>query len=193
MSNLTYIKFYSKAKDLKKSIATSYGLPQNTPKILSNFYIIDSGLSYRGLVFDSVEHAFQYEKFLCVKTNKELAEVIAPNFIRGGEYAENAAAAKSAGTKGSFKKMGLELDVDLWKMINKPLMEMLIKERFIQDALFRMCLEICWKHEIKLYHHGRSIKDVWCCHVKDSEGTDREHVDGLNQLGNMMMDLSEMV
>jgi predicted NAD-dependent protein-ADP-ribosyltransferase YbiA (DUF1768 family) len=121
------ILFYSKSADA-------------TCKHISNFTLLtrplvitpDGGETLRGMVFPSVEHAFQASKIVHSGGTVEHVR----RMLAGATEPLTPQQCKRLGGKGGFKSMGLRLDVDTWGDRSVEVMELLLACRARVDGRF---------------------------------------------------------
>jgi predicted NAD-dependent protein-ADP-ribosyltransferase YbiA (DUF1768 family) len=160
-----YLYFYSGAKHAIE-------------KYLSTFQ--QTRVEYKGVVFPSIEHAFQAAKFL-FSNRPELFRT----FVN---FAPKAIDAKRAGGKGAFKKLGATLDAAAWNKHSTDVMRDLVRSRVKNDPLYRKIIKCARKDNIRLLHYEkafgkRGAEPFWGGYFK--KGT--EQFFGKNMLGKIMM------
>ena len=119
-------------------------------KYLSSF--APCNIQYNDRNFPTIENAFQAAKLEYVSGLSDLSEIY--------KQFENVqpAQAKKLGSKSSFKKLGITLDVHNWNINSTRIMTNLIQLRSEVDPLF---LSIRRKYD-KIYHYERSgSKSYW--------------------------------
>lgn len=162
--------FHSRSKELQSDI-----LPSNAPRLLSNFALLD--VEYQGVIYPSVEHAFQTAKFAF--TNK-------PNFKLSADVTP--LQAKKTGSKTGMKTMGAILDVKAWDQASNEIMKTLLQSKIERHGVIRDILKTCRDQNIKLIHFERGRNPKWGA-VYDA--TEDKIVKGNNLLGNYYTHLSK--
>lgn len=123
-------------------------------KLLSNF---EGGeLEYKkGVKAQSVESAFQAEKYLCL--------VEGPNdALYRSVLSMDAKAAKTAGGKGAMKKHKVQLDVAKWNNCSFALMEQLVDAKVKSNPKVAEVLTKCGKEGVFLQHiSARNSDKIW--------------------------------
>jgi len=165
-------QFYSSSKD-KDDL--SLGLP-GWRKHLSNFAEVPGGITVDGLLFPSVENAFQGEKYLCTDT-----PAFIHNFTCEGSI-KTAVEAKKAGGKKGMLARGAVLRKEEWAQKCDGVMKKALEARFEVDPDFRRILGAVTDSGATLLHYERG-GGYWGGKEKNGE------ILGQNKLGKMMMAL----
>lgn len=150
------LEFYSKTEDEGQGILL---------RSLSNFF--PSPVIYKEEEYPTVEAGFHAAKtdFLS-KLAAQLdemprAEVVRTLKKRLQDPATSPPEAKRLGSRGSFAKLGLDLDVEKWNAARKEVMKSLLQSRYARDARFRLLVDKCKEHSIKLLHFDRTRNSFW--------------------------------
>ena len=171
---MTAVLFYSKSKD--KSLA-----------YLSNFTLLSTPIAFRGLRFQSAEHAFQASKYI-VSGRKD----IAARFAVGGDIT-TPQDAKRAGGKAGFQRLEVKLDVDRWQEERVAMMTGIIVARFRCDPQFRRTLLDLHRRNVRLYHFSWRGGRFWGgLFPKGAEKVDAAFK-GRNMLGKIMMNVTKAI
>jgi ribA/ribD-fused uncharacterized protein len=159
-----YIYFFSKSKGALE-------------RRLSNFY--PARVEYKGVVFPSIENAFQAAKYECSSK---------PDVFRDLARAEmTPAMAKSAGSKTGMKKRGAVLDVAKWNDQSVAIMKRLVKSRMKTDDLYRKTILLARKQGLPIYHFERSCaKSFWGGCFRKGEAHLAKNFVGENMLGKIL-------
>jgi ribA/ribD-fused uncharacterized protein len=152
----TYLQFHSKSA---QNI-----LPL---KRLSNFS--EDPVTYNGVTYPTVEHAFQAQKY-SFTDKPELMQLFTT-------YA-TAAEAKSAGTKGAMKKHKTELDINKWNECRDAIMVALITSKIEKNPDIKNILVIAKQNNIRFVHFSRTDM-YWGAHMNE-DGSIKK---GENRLG----------
>lgn len=167
------LQFYSKSKDMD-----DLGLGVcDWRKRLSNFW--PCKIQIDGHAYPSVEHAFHAAKAAC--SDKP---TMAANFRCGGRVGPSAQAAKSAGGKGAYKKMGASLDVAKWNAQRDDATMAALRARALCDPEFCMILRATAGKRL-LHFERHAAKAYWGGAIDAKTGG----VLGCNRLGEMLMTL----
>lgn len=161
-----------KAKDVGEKIRRT--LPNDVLRRLSNFS--EDDVEYEGHQYPTVEHAYQAQKYTCVRGGPRLD--IVSKFYTGGDI-KTALQAKTAGGKGYMKKEKVELDFGCWDAKKNDLMLALILSKVQRHPYFQDVLRKAHQQGIRFVHHSRSDM-YWGAHF------DRDHhrlKQGKNKLG----------
>lgn len=167
-----YIMFFSKSK-------SALG------KYLSNFHL--SPVKYRKLTFPSVEHAYQAAKFLFADDKQRGQELFATLAVGGQNGKLTSPQAKSFGGKGSWKRLGLQLNIREWSKHEVKIMKTLLKSRLKHDKLFRQIIRKAQRESVALLHNDRAAAKSFWGGAFDPQN--RSHFRGQNTLGLLMMRL----
>ena len=148
---------------------------------LSNFAPIPGGMEVDGRTFAMVETYFQGSKAL-FSTHKGMIDefVVGPT----NKYSTGKAA-KRAGGKPHYTKVGAELDVPRWDANCDAVMERGLRARFACDAEFAEIL-LSTRGRTLLHSTPRPDKH-WCGTWKDGE------IRGENTLGKLLMKIRDEV
>lgn len=146
---------------------------------LSNFSEFD--VEYDGVVYKTVEHAFQTLKSLCMKGPEEKIQ----EYIEKVKSAETAVDAKSAGGKTAMKKEGVSLDIECWENKKDDIMDKLIRSKVERHEDIRKILETVKEQGFYLVHFSR-MDMIWGAHVDAETGEVKK---GENRLGKLYMSL----
>jgi ribA/ribD-fused uncharacterized protein len=168
--------FYSKSADADD---LALGVP-HWRKVLSNFHPVE--IEVGGRRYPSVEHAFHAAKARC--SNKP---EVAAAFEIGGSVPANAAAAKKAGGRAGFAKMGATLDCAEWDRVRDDATMMALRARWLADPLFRHILLATRDLNLTLVHFERG---GWRSYWGGTVIADNIVV-GANTLGRMLMELRD--
>ena len=157
------LQFHSKAKLLTDIKLLNAGMPATALKDLSNFS--EHRVEYNGLVFPSVEAAFQSQKysmaqFKDVEITKAKAEEIIRKFAAWGPLE----AKKNGGRKG-MDKFGFTLNVELWEKESVSIMKALIKSKIEKNPDIQNILKIAKQFQLSFAHFSRSDMK-WGCHLE---------------------------
>ncbi len=161
-------------------------------QLLSNFDPVNDGKGflYKGEKYLAGEHAFQAAKFENLNEDlpKEQVDKLKHKFtVEGGEFTDGKAA-KSAGTKGAYTKLGVSLNIKEWEAKRLKVMTELVQARFEQDPVFRQIVTALNKAGIKIKHFERSgAKSFWGGNFSKQTGEWR----GGNHLGKILMSLGD--
>ena len=156
-------------------------------KHLSNFRTLTpQTLSFMGMEFASIEHAFQGAKYLHT-TRPELLSTFSINGVHGQL---SGAKIKSAGGRAAMKSHGVELDLSAWDQHSLEYMKLLIRARTKVDRLYRDLIAGFAKHKTRIYHFERSgPKSYWGGFFpKDATRGDPNAWQGKNMLGKLLME-----
>ena len=123
----------------------------------------------------SAEHAFQFQKAANADGKVEDIEALCTLI----EAAETPQEAKSLGSKSSFKKHHLSLNVAVWNAKRDEIMEAIIRSKFENCPKLRAKVDFALKSGYQLFHFSRSDR-YWGCHVDKETGI---LVRGENKLG----------
>ena len=168
--------FYSKSKD-----ADDLGLGRpDWPKVLSNFHPVE--IEVDGRRYSSVEHAFHAAKARCSSNPK-----VAAQFEVGGRVPRDPLAAKMAGGRKGFQKLGAVLNVARWNRERDAATMAALRARLACDDLFREILAAVHAKDLQLLHFERGgAKSYWGGNVRKADGV----MVGRNRLGEMLMQLA---
>ncbi len=171
------VMFYSKSKDID-----DLGLRRpDWRKVLSNFHPVD--IEVEGRRYFSVEHAFHAAKVRCSSNPDAAAE-----FEVGGSVPRDPLAAKKAGGRAGFAKLGARLDVARWICERDGATMAALRARLACDSTFREILAAVYANELQLLHFERSgAKSYWGGNIRKADGVKV----GRNRLGEMLMQLAE--
>ena len=167
---MSYLLFFSRAKGADE-------------KHLSTF--APCRIEYRGVVFASVEHAFQAAKFL-YSTKPEL-------FASSAWADMEPSAAKSAGSKSGMRRLGTRLiRVEDWDRDSVAIMTDLVRLRMDADQRFRRLVETARRDGTALLHFerpGRFRESKWGGSFAKDLPRLPENFVGRNLLGKILMGL----
>jgi ribA/ribD-fused uncharacterized protein len=172
--------FFSKSKD-----ADDLGLGRpDWRRVLSNFYPAE--ITVDGRLYYSVEHAFHAAKARCSSNPSAAAHFE----IGSGRVPKDPLAAKKAGGRSGFKKLGIVLDIEQWRAQRDIATMAALRARLSCDDLFRRILAAVHKKELTLLHFERGgTKSYWGGNIRKADGVQV----GRNRLGEMLMDLAKEV
>lgn len=171
---MNVLQFYSKSKDADD---LSLGIP-DWRKRLSNFW--PCKIEVEGKLYPSVEHAFHAAKALHCSDKP----VMAASFECGGKVGANPLAAKSAGGKGAYKKLGATLDLAKWDAQRDAATMHALRARVACDEEFCSILRAT-ANDYLLHFERHAATSYWGGAVSTSTGK----VIGCNRLGEMLMEL----
>lgn len=172
------LQFHSKSKLL--SAENEYkpyldaGMPNTGLRDLSNFS--DHSVEYGGLVFATVEHAFQSQKY-AVSGHPEIVKEFAVNGDKGWTALE----AKTQGGRKAMEKRGIELSISKWEKESIPIMRSLIQSKIERHEDIRKILEVAKQMNVQFAHFSRSDMK-WGCHLSEDGKSIKN---GKNLLGEM--------
>jgi ribA/ribD-fused uncharacterized protein len=173
------LQFHSKSANLSKTKEykqyVEAGMPEDAMKSLSNFSNHD--VEYKGILFPTVEHAFQSQKY-AVSGHPE----VVPEFSVDGQ-GWTATEAKTQGGKKAMEKRKIQLDVAKWNKESVPIMEALVKSKIERHTDIRRILEVVKQFNLKLVHFSRSDMK-WGAHVSEDGKSVKA---GENLLGEIYM------
>lgn len=169
-------QFYSKSRD-----ADDLGCGRaDWRRVLSNFYPVE--IEVGGCKYASVEHAFHAAKARCSDKPS-----VAAAFEVGGSVPKDPLAAKRAGGRAGFKKLGATLNTARWDAARDAAVLAALRARYAVDALFRNILAASHAKRLYLLHFERGgAKSYWGGSIRKADG---ERV-GTNRLGCMLMELA---
>lgn len=170
MPPIAFLQFHSRSALLTPR-NNPFGLPAETGRLLSNFGNIP--VTWHGLTYPTVEHAFQAAKYRLASNRPE----VAVEFVEGGSIGPDPVMAKRAGSRKGMQTRGAVLDVALWNRLSDDVMKELIRAKKDHPVIHGI-LEICHSNNIALFHFSRSDMK-WGCHVTP-EGVLKK---GENRLG----------
>lgn len=162
---IEYVYFHSRSKGADE-------------KYLSNFSDAVP-IPYKGVVFPSIENAFQAAKYLYSSRTDRFATIANMTPVQ----------ARTAGSKSGMKKVGAVLDVSKWNEMNTGIMRALIRIRITHDHRFRRLLKDARDHNIKLLHYEGGAEPYWGGYFKGSKKS-LDAFYGRNMLGEIMMHAS---
>lgn len=136
-------------------------IPTDWRRVLSNFYA--SHVMLLGLDFPTAEHAFHGMKIIyaSAETNPSEPSVDCQSpFTRATRQAlivllsdDSPLHAKKIGGRASYRKLGLELNVEKWNTLREDIQQDIIESRLRSDAVFRRVLR--WTKPSELIHYER--------------------------------------
>jgi ribA/ribD-fused uncharacterized protein len=171
------VQFYSKSKGVDDLGAGGAAWRRT----LSNFHPCE--LEVEGRRYSSVEHAFHAAKARC-SSNPSAAAA----FEVGGSVARDPLAAKRAGGRAGFAKLGAVLDVVRWNKARDSATLAALRARYASDTAFREILAAVQARELYLLHFERGgAKSYWGGSIRKADGMRV----GTNRLGSMLMHLAE--
>ena len=161
-NDANYLLFFSKARDL-------------TARYLSNF--TEAPVEYNGVVFPSIENAFQAAKFLHSTKPHLFAELASMT----------PAEAKSAGSRTGMKKRGATLDLATWDKVSLTLMKQLVEQRMKTDARYKEIIEQGRRDGVAFLHFERSgAKSLWGGSFPKDFPKAPAYFHGANRLGRIL-------
>lgn len=155
------------------------GLPPTWRQVLSNFWAEPIALD--GAVYPSAEHAFHACKARCSDRPERAADLRV-----GGAVGGDPAAAKKAGSRGSYRAAGATLDLDAWNAARDEATAAILAARHDQQPLFRSVLAST--RGLTLLHFERAgARSYWGGSLR----TDDAQIQGENRLGLLLMALRD--
>lgn len=157
-----YVLFFSKAKD-------------PTARYLSNF--TEAPVEYNGVVFPSIENAFQAAKYAHSTQPHLFAELASMT----------PAEAKSAGSKSGMKKRGATLDLSTWNNLSPRVMKQLVEQRMKTDARYKELILQGRRDGVAFLHFERSgANSLWGGSFPKTMPREAAYFEGGNGLGLIM-------
>jgi len=174
------VVFFSRSR---LSPALQHGLPRTWRQVLSNFYPAD--LVIDGAPYASIEHYFQGQKALC-SDRPEIAAWFRSDTTGPDAIDPEPLAAKKAGGKGAYRRIGATLDPAVWEQQRVTVTRTALTARWEQDALYRAVLHST--RGLNLLHFERAgARSFWGGSLRKVDGQPQ----GGNQLGKMLTALRE--
>lgn len=167
----------------------------DTARYLSNF--APCKITYKGKTYPSVEHAYQAQKFTCLKGVLAPPEKMISRFTVSGDIGkQDAVAAKRAAGKGAMKKFHYTLDAKKWEdnKTRVTVMTELVKLRLEADKRFKDIITEAVKNGVVLLHYERPPRQregeapkvpFWGMYFPSED--DREMWVGENTMGEILM------
>ena len=173
--DIEYIQFHSRSA-IDKSRRFPY---DDAMRRLSNF----SGHSviYKEKRFPTVEHAFQYAKYECIKP--QLLMPVDINSIKETFYTGSAQEAKTRGGKTAMKRYGVELDIDKWNECKDAIMTELVHSKIEMYEDIRSILQTAKEKNFRFLHFARNDFE-WGGHLLPN----KKEIKGENKLGKIYND-----
>jgi ribA/ribD-fused uncharacterized protein len=167
------LKFHDRA-----ALVELPGIPRDAGRLLSNFSA--HPVEFDGVVYPTVEHAFQAQKFR--HTTHPEGEAFM-GFLTDGTIV-SPREAKEYGGRRSFRELGVVLDQEAWDAASSGIMKELLRCKIERHEVVRSILAGCRRHDYVLLHIARGDM-VWGGGV-DEAGEIR----GENRLGRLFMELA---
>lgn len=182
-------QFHSKAKLLRED--NTLGLPQEAPRMLSNFFLQEQPILVRDkeigdIEMPSVEHAYQLSKCLISCSSKDQKDKICKIFTSQSTL-QDSAKAKTLGSKRMFTKFGIVLDQERWNKMSKGLMEGFVRQKVTRNLTIQRILAVLHKENMRLVHYSRSDR-FWGALRRgtvDPNDSASAILEGRNELGNI--------
>ena len=172
------VVFFSKSK---ASVALAPDLPTSWRQVLSNFYRAE--LEVAGRRYASVEHYFQAQKAAC-SNRPEFGQCFELDADGPDAVGPDPTAAKRAGGRAGYKRVGAVLDSAAWVERRVEVMQAALAARWAQQPLFRAVLTST--RGLALLHFERAgAKSFWGGSVRRQDGL----AQGENRLGQLLMAL----
>jgi len=167
-----------------RSVLQFYSKSANTAaRHLSNFTLAPSPFPVGGVLFPSVEHAFQAGKYKCLVEDAPDRVVAVVTSLAAGGTVASALAARRAGSKSTMKRHGVALDRKRWETRRVEVMFEALRARALVDRQFRTSLELATEHGWQLRHFERSsARSFW----GGSFARDTQQWRGRNKLGELL-------
>jgi ribA/ribD-fused uncharacterized protein len=175
------LQFYSKSAD-----ADTLQIGKSFRRQLSNFALVPGGFVFEGIIYPTVEHAYQRKK-ACYCTSP--GDLYAAQALYAKQFdGKDAAQAKKAGSKKGMREMNLFLNLEQWSDASDGVMKGILQARYDADENFRKILEAVASSGKTLVHFSRG-DHYWGGKVVPAGKF--VTIVGQNKLGVMLMDLAK--
>lgn len=173
-----YVQFHSRSA-IDKSKRFPY---PDAMRRLSNFS--NHNVEYKGILYETVEHAFQAQKYDYTKKQLLMPVDVAPikEFFHNGEI-QTPQMAKTQGGKSAMKSRGVELDIDAWNQVKDTIMRDLIASKIERHDDIRQILLVAKDRNYLFLHFARNDFE-WGGQLSPN----KKDIIGENKLGNIYND-----